>query len=46
MKLSIYAGLLLLAGVAFIFAVLHFLGGYGILLVAGIVAGLVNESTE
>lgn len=46
MKLHLFAGLLVLVGVAIFYALIHFLGGYGAMIGACIVAGLVNETTE
>ena len=46
MKSHLLAGLLVLVGVATFYALIHFLGGYGAMIGACIVAGLVNETTE
>lgn len=46
MKLYVFAGLLVLVGVATFYALIHFLGGYGALIGSCIIAGLVNETAE
>ena len=46
MKSYLFAGLLVLVGVATFYALVHFLGGYGAMIGACIIAGLVNETTE
>lgn len=46
MKSTIYMGVLTLASVAVFFALVAYLGGYGAMIGACIVAGLVNEVTE
>lgn len=46
MKSAIYMGVLTLASVAVFFALVAYLGGYGAMIGACIVAGLVNEVTE
>ena len=46
MKSFFYPACLILASVAVFFALINYLGGYGAMLGACIVAGLVNEVTE
>lgn len=46
MKSYVFAGLLVLVGVVAFYALINFLGGYGAIIGACIIAGLVNETTE
>jgi hypothetical protein len=46
MKSYLFAGFLILAGVATFFALVAYLGGYGAMISACIIAGLMNETTE
>lgn len=46
MKSYLFAGLLVLVGIATFYALIHFLGGYGALIASCTLAGLVSEAAE